>query len=605
MKKISIIILLMICLSSLLLTGCKEIGITPGIDSENLENQGDTNDTGTVSNINIDKTPPVVTITLPGTGEYVLNQSITATWSATDALSGVASPVSGTVSIDTSSVGTKTFTLPVGTVKDKAGNSSLKVTKSYSVIADTEEPIIVDPEDPEMVYPQQWATGDGTAKNPWANSCIESAYTACPAGGTVYLRAGYYQLAGRVDITKQINIIGEGIDKTIIKTADAHGLHVNEVDYVTIKGLTVDGDAQTTGAETYRYCIGIGRSNYITLEDIEVKNGSRIGIDANNNNHLLFTNIYAHDITYSHGIHPGGDIIGRNMSNTYRDIYCWDNGKGGFDDSNDVFNPSEVGNIYDNLQCWDNGTNGIVIVGHEGGILSNSFVSGNRENGIYLTDAKDFNIHDCYTELNGEEGVEIIYSENVSLTNVIIKSNNVSDTASLGASCFPKDTEALCSIATSYGYEFKTLQAVISANKRQRELMVEKIKHLLGDLKDKTIGVLGLAFKQNTDDIRKSPSIDIIKLLLKEDAHIRCFDPLAMENAKKVLPDIIYCENEYEAALESDALVVATEWNQFRNLDLFKIKKLLKSPILLDLRNLYEPAQVKELGFIYEGVGRK
>jgi UDPglucose 6-dehydrogenase len=114
-----------------------------------------------------------------------------------------------------------------------------------------------------------------------------------------------------------------------------------------------------------------------------------------------------------------------------------------------------------------------------------------------------------------------------------------------GGSCFPKDTEALCSIATSYGYEFKTLQAVISANKRQRELMVGKIKHLLGDLKDKTIGVLGLAFKQNTDDIRKSPSIDIIQLLLKEGARIRCFDPLAMENSRKILPDLTYCLDEY------------------------------------------------------------
>jgi UDPglucose 6-dehydrogenase len=174
-----------------------------------------------------------------------------------------------------------------------------------------------------------------------------------------------------------------------------------------------------------------------------------------------------------------------------------------------------------------------------------------------------------------------------------------------GGSCFPKDTEALCSIATSYGYEFKTLQAVISANKRQRELMVEKIKHLLGDLKDKTIGVLGLAFKQNTDDIRKSPSIDIIQLLLKEGAYIRCFDPLAMENTKKILPNLTYCQDEYETAEHCDALVIATEWNQFRNLDLLKIKKLLKSPILLDLRNLYEPSQVKSLGFIYEGVGRK
>jgi len=174
-----------------------------------------------------------------------------------------------------------------------------------------------------------------------------------------------------------------------------------------------------------------------------------------------------------------------------------------------------------------------------------------------------------------------------------------------GGSCFPKDTEALCSIASSYGYEFKTLKAVVSANKKQRELMVEKIKHLLGDLKDKTIGVLGLAFKQNTDDIRTSPSIDIIQFLLKEGARIRCFDPLAMDNTRKLLPNLIYCQDEYETAQESDALVIATEWNQFRNLDLLKIKKLLKSPILLDLRNLYEPEKVKELGFVYEGVGRK
>jgi UDPglucose 6-dehydrogenase len=173
-----------------------------------------------------------------------------------------------------------------------------------------------------------------------------------------------------------------------------------------------------------------------------------------------------------------------------------------------------------------------------------------------------------------------------------------------GGSCFPKDTEALCSIASSYGYEFKTLEAVVKVNKRQRELMVEKIKHLLGDLKDKTIGILGLAFKQNTDDIRKSPSIDIIQLLLKEGAYIKCFDPLAVENTKKILPNLTYCQDEYDTAQESDALVIATEWNQFRNLDLLKIKKILKSPILLDLRNLYEPEKVKELGFIYEGVGR-
>jgi UDPglucose 6-dehydrogenase len=174
-----------------------------------------------------------------------------------------------------------------------------------------------------------------------------------------------------------------------------------------------------------------------------------------------------------------------------------------------------------------------------------------------------------------------------------------------GGSCFPKDTRALCSIAENFGYEFKSLKAVVSVNNRQRELMVEKIKHLVGDLKEKQIGILGLSFKQNSDDIRESSSIDIIKILLREGAKIKCFDPLAMENAKKILPDIIYCDNEYEVAEGSDCLVIVTEWNQFRNLDLLRIKKLLKTPILLDLRNLYEPENVKNLGFIYEGVGRK
>ena len=135
--------------------------------------------------------------------------------------------------------------------------------------------------------------------------------------------------------------------------------------------------------------------------------------------------------------------------------------------------------------------------------------------------------------------------------------------------------------------------------------MVGKIRRLVGDLREKVIGILGLAFKQNTDDIRESSSIDIIKILMSEGAKIRCFDPLAMDNTKKILPDIIYCENEYDVAEGSDALVIATEWNQFRNLDLLKIKKMLENPILLDLRNFYDPAALKSLGFTYEGVGRK
>ena len=377
---------------------------------------GNTADPVTVSNINIDKTPPEVTITLPGTGEYALNQSITATWSATDALSGVVSPVSGTVSIDTSSVGTKTFTLPAGTATDKAGNSSLIVTKSYSVIADTE--------DPEMIYPQKWATGDGTAENPWANDCIKEALTNCPVGGTIFLKAGYYILSDKVDVRKKVNIIGEGRNKTIIITADAHGLHINGVDYVTIKNLTVDGDAQIITEEDYRGCIVVGQCSYALLENIEVKNGGDFGIDTNTMNHSSLLNIYAHD-NGSHGIHSGTDISGNNAHNTYRDIYSWDNAKGGFDDrGNGTFTDEDLYNLYDNLQCWDNGTHGISINGQHNATLSNSSVSGSGIKGLYLYDIEDCNFHDCYVELSDEQGIYLQNSDNNNFTDVIVKNNN-------------------------------------------------------------------------------------------------------------------------------------------------------------------------------------
>lgn len=173
-----------------------------------------------------------------------------------------------------------------------------------------------------------------------------------------------------------------------------------------------------------------------------------------------------------------------------------------------------------------------------------------------------------------------------------------------GGSCFPKDTKALKSIANNQNYDFKLIKAVIEANQRQRQIVVDKIERALVNLKGKTIAILGLAFKQNTDDIRESPALDVIKILLQKGATIKCFDPMAIENTKKIFPNLIYCPDEYETSRNSDALVILTEWNQFRNLDLLKIKKLLKSPILIDLRNLYEPDRVRELGFIYNGVGR-
>ncbi|MEK7825235.1 MAG: UDP-glucose/GDP-mannose dehydrogenase family protein [Nitrospirota bacterium] len=174
-----------------------------------------------------------------------------------------------------------------------------------------------------------------------------------------------------------------------------------------------------------------------------------------------------------------------------------------------------------------------------------------------------------------------------------------------GRSCFPKDVLALSKISRDKDYDFKILKSVIEANNRQRMLMVEKIREAVGDLNGKTLGILGLSFKPNTDDMRDAPSIEIINALQKSGAKIKAYDPAATEEAKKVLKDIEYCDDPYAIAQGTDAIIILTEWNQFRNLDLEKVKSLLKSPIFIDLRNVYEPNKIKELGFKYVGVGRK
>ncbi len=173
-----------------------------------------------------------------------------------------------------------------------------------------------------------------------------------------------------------------------------------------------------------------------------------------------------------------------------------------------------------------------------------------------------------------------------------------------GGSCFPKDTRALARLAREKGYTFKILDSVIEVNEAQKQRMVNKIKGMVGDLRDKTIGILGLSFKPNTNDIRESSSIAIIQGLLEMGAKIRVFDPVAMEEARAVLAGVEYGEDVYDVAKGCHALVLATEWNQFRRLDLQRIKGLLKNPVFIDLRNVYDPDQMKRLGFNYCGVGR-
>ena len=173
-----------------------------------------------------------------------------------------------------------------------------------------------------------------------------------------------------------------------------------------------------------------------------------------------------------------------------------------------------------------------------------------------------------------------------------------------GGSCFPKDTRALWRMAQENGYSFKILDAVIKANEEQKKRMIGKIMEKVGDLKGKTIGILGLSFKPNTDDIRESSSMVIIQGLLDMGATVKAFDPAAMEEAKAIFPDIQYGKDAYDVAGGADALVLATEWNQFRRLDLQRIKELLKAPVFIDLRNVYDPDQMKRSGFHYCGVGR-
>ena len=173
-----------------------------------------------------------------------------------------------------------------------------------------------------------------------------------------------------------------------------------------------------------------------------------------------------------------------------------------------------------------------------------------------------------------------------------------------GGSCFPKDLSAFVKIAEQVGYDFRLLKEVQQINAGQMERFMKKILETLWVLKDKTIGVLGLAFKQNTDDIRMSPAIELCHRLQKEGAVLRVHDPKAMEKAKAVLKDVTFLEDMNAVAENCDALVIATEWDEFKKLDLDRARKALTHPILFDGRNLFDPVEMEKLGFIYKSIGR-
>jgi len=173
-----------------------------------------------------------------------------------------------------------------------------------------------------------------------------------------------------------------------------------------------------------------------------------------------------------------------------------------------------------------------------------------------------------------------------------------------GGFCFPKDLEAFIKISEQLGYDFELLKAVRTINEQQKRSVATKIQQALWVVKGKTIGVLGLAFKPNTDDLRYAPAIEIIEYLQGEGALIKAFDPQAMAEAKPLLSKVTLCRNAYDVARGADCLVILTEWNEFKELDFQRVKKLMRQPLLVDGRNIYDPHRMRALGFRYVGIGR-
>jgi UDPglucose 6-dehydrogenase len=173
-----------------------------------------------------------------------------------------------------------------------------------------------------------------------------------------------------------------------------------------------------------------------------------------------------------------------------------------------------------------------------------------------------------------------------------------------GGSCFPKDLDAFIKIAEKLGYDFALLKVVEKINAEQKEFFLAKVRERLWILKDKTVGVLGLSFKPDTDDIRNAPSLDIIRALQAEGAQVKAYDPSAMPKAKKALENVKFCRDAYEACRGSDCLLLVTEWDEFKELDFLKVKKIMKRPVVIDGRNIYAPSEMQKIGFTYVAMGR-
>lgn len=173
-----------------------------------------------------------------------------------------------------------------------------------------------------------------------------------------------------------------------------------------------------------------------------------------------------------------------------------------------------------------------------------------------------------------------------------------------GGSCFPKDLSAFVHIAEQLGYDFRLLKEVQRINADQLDRFLKKMRETLWVLKEKTIALLGLTFKPNTDDVRNSIPMDLAQRLLKEGARVRAYDPKGTEKARELIPNITYCENPYEACKDADAVVIATEWAEFKSLDLAKVREGMTHPIMFDGRNVFDPRTMEKAGFVYKSIGR-
>jgi len=175
-----------------------------------------------------------------------------------------------------------------------------------------------------------------------------------------------------------------------------------------------------------------------------------------------------------------------------------------------------------------------------------------------------------------------------------------------GGSCFPKDVDSLIHTAGRLGYDFKLLRSVVEINKERASHLVEMMRKAMGSLEDRTIAVLGLAFKPNTDDMREAKSLEVVRLLHATGAQVRAYDPVAMDNAKALMPPgVVFCESAYEAAAGADSVALLTEWNEFKYLNLDRLGGLMERRLIFDARNLYEPERMRRLGFEYHSIGRK